>query len=257
MLKKNSLFIVLLMLMLLPIPALAGNTAISSSDSGAIAGASAYVGPQQQGQGQGQQQGLLNSPTTNQSIRIDSTTNIPPGQGRFLLGIPNIPGAPLINYFGPWKEPANILETSLGMPLKVTRAQAKNAYKGGVTSRINILNPVTYTVDNCELLSSIPAGAVTRGFTFLKGDGDATSVDLQMKAYTDAMNAGASKVVILKKQASTKNTAFGATIGIGGGVSSLQGSEKENGLVVGGGTGLSWGSSEPQYKDGMAVLMIE
>jgi len=246
--KKIAVFAFLAILISTPVFA---DSTVSTSGSDA----SAYVGAQLQGQGQGQT--LTNAPVLNQDVSLTQTTNIPAGQGRLLLQIPNIPQAPLINYFGPWKETANILETNLGLPTKVTSAQAKNAFNGGVESRINILNPVKYTVDKCELLAAIPVGSVTRGFTFLKGDGNANSIDLLMKAYQNAMEAGASKIVILKKQASTKNKAFGATLGIGGGVSSLRGSEKENGLTVGGGLGVSWGSSEPQYRDGMAILMLE
>jgi hypothetical protein len=224
--------------------AFAGSPGTSSSSD-----ASSYVGGQLQGQA------LVNNP--NQEVNFTQTSNIPAGQGRLLLGVPNIPSAPLINYFGPWKDPANILESNLGMPMKVTLDQAKNAYQGGVTSRINILNPVKFQVDKCELVATIPISASYRGYTFLQGDGKANSIDLLMKAYQDAMESGATKIVILKKQSSTKNKALGFSLGIGGGVSSLQGSEKENGLTVGGGTGISWGSTEPQYKDGMAVLMLE
>jgi hypothetical protein len=120
-----------------------------------------------------------------------------------------------------------------------------------------MLNSVNYKVEECQLVSAIPVDAVYRGYTFLKGDKKASTIDVLMKAYEDAMNAGASKIIILKKQATTSNSATGFSIGLGGGVSSLAGTEKEHGLTVGGGTGFSWGSSEPVFKDGMAVLMIE
>jgi len=201
----KKLVLVVFSLMLLSAPAYAG----SSADSTSAANASSYVG--------GMSQGQETYVAPNQSVNITQNSNIPAGQGRLLLNIPPVPTAPLINYFGPWKESANILETNFGLP----------------------------------------TNAVYRGYVFLKGDGDATTIDLLMKAFMDAMDSGASKIVILKKQATTKNTATGISIGIGGGVSSLSGSEKENGVSVGGGLGFSWGASEPKYQDGMAVLMIE
>jgi hypothetical protein len=236
----------------------------SSATSGSVASAGATGGSSTSGAAITAPINVYNnfpaSPTNTTSTIKSESGALPSGavgMGRLLLNLPNIPVAPLINYFGPWKETANILETNLGLPTKVSMTQAKNAYQGGATSRLNILNPVKFTVENCELLTQIPVGSVTRGFTFLKGNGDASTIDVLMKAYMDAMEAGATKIVILKKQASTKNSAFGVSLGLGGGVSSLAGTEKESGLTVGGGTGISWGSSEPSFKDGMAVLMIE
>ena len=250
----KRLILVVISVLALVIPTV--SQADSSADASALSASSAYVGGQHQGQGQGQGQSLVNSPATNQNVNITQNTSIDPGQGRLFLNAPPLFQAPLLNYLGPWKDGANILESSVGLPDELTIDEAKNLYGGGVDSEVRLFGKTTATFEKCKLMTAIPASHKKIGYVFLKGSTKANTIDLLAVAYKTAMESGANAIVILKKQATTKASAWGIGIGTSAAAGILSGSEKDKSQVGSGGFGISYGSASPKYEDGMAVLML-
>lgn len=191
----------------------------------------------------------------------------------------------------------NVLDDLRSLPEIITMSQAKTMYQGGVTARINKMEDNSYQFDTCKLLSSLPVKPLLGAdgnpvlnpvldkdgkpvykdgkavmapamapdeskfrrvaYIFLKGNGEATTIDAIAKGCEVGMDAGANGILLLKKAPSTATHSTGGGVGFGGVSGQLGGAGQTSGFAASGGTGYHSATAEPEYHEGMALLAVQ
>ena len=259
--KKIIMLGMLIALLALPFGAFAGTNNINTNMNAANSGASASSDP-------------------SNSIVQNSTSD--PGTGRWFAQPVQPFVSNLIPYLGPWSSGSNIMESMQSLPEMITLSEAEKSYQGGVSSRINQLSDGSYQYKVIRLMESLPMiklvdanGNPIKDFKgneqlipnekrfkrvayiFLKGNNDATTVDVLSKAVIEAVKLKASGIVLLKKVTTTSTSSSGWGIGLSSVSASLQGTALQNAQTQSAGTGFSTASAKPIYAEGMIVLAIQ
>lgn len=221
--------------------------------------------------------GVNANPSINQTFQGSSE-----GQGRWYVAPVQPYSPPLFPYLGPFNSGANILEDLRIFPDVLTRVQAIRMYKGGVDVRLNKFEEYNYQFDTCRLMHSLPMRQVISkdgkpvvdksgqavmvpdetkfkrvAIITLKGNEDATTADLIAKAVLEAMDMGATGIVLNKKVALSGTATSGWGIGGGGVAAQLGGQGQTNAQTGSFGTGYNRAQAGPTFKDSMSVIAIQ
>ena len=261
--KKTLFSIIIIFMLALPLCAFSApmnvnnNTAVSGSTAGSVA-------------------------SSNPENTINQTSTTDPGTGRWFAQPVQPYVSNLIPYLGPWSSGSNIMESMQSLPEMITLAEAEKSYQGGVSARINQLSDGSYQYKAIKLMESLPMAKLvdSKGnpikdfkgneqvipnekrfkrvaYIFLKGNNDATTLDVISKAVIEAVKLKASGIVLLKKVTTTSTSASGWGIGLSSVSASLQGTALQNAQTQSAGTGYSTASAKPIYAEGMIVLAIQ
>jgi len=162
-------------------------------------------------------------------------------------------------YMGPWKPGWNILEDWKIFPDTITLKEAKNLYKGGITSVVQLFNDVKYESATGMCLKildqkDIPAGynPKFRGYIFMKGYG--TTASAYALAASLTIEAGADAFILLKKDVNYRSTNDQGGIGASLGVGNISG----NSAISAGISGYyGWGGQEVESSNVVVVGILD
>lgn len=196
-----------------------------------------------------------------------------PTTGRLFTNAVQPYQAPVLPYLGPFSSGGNIIDDLRLLPESISLEQAKEMYNGGVASRINKMSDGSYQFKECKLLTQLPLKKIIqdnrevfvpddskferKAFIFLKGNKNATTIDVVAKAVIEALNNGANAIFLMKKVVEHQTASTGFGIGFGYVSGGINGNQMNQSQASSGGTGINWASSKPIYTEGMVVLALK
>jgi hypothetical protein len=226
---------------------------------------------QHQGQHQGQQQSVNNSQTisptqTNSQTLIQNVAAPAPGMGRQFAPNLEMPGP--INtqrHEGTgkgWTVLPKELYDAAGIPIRFSMEDAKSLIVGSVKSTVRATKSGAVKFDYCYRMGSLPKDAEMVGRIYLRtkqpvlfGEPGVTD-DLIGTAAKLTMENGRNAFVILAQDVMTSPNSTTVGLGLAYTQSQLAGSEKENGMTGGGGTGIAYSRGGRTFDDSLIVVFF-